>query len=169
MGMLLQGYITNLGKYVESELIGRWIEFPISEDDLEDVLEEIGVGEEYGEFFFTDWNSRIPVLSSELGEYPSISEVNSLVEKIAKDEEKAAAIIEAFCLSDFMEKDMDDYILWSCSPQDDEDLGRVVAEAVCFDIPQHLEYYFDYEKYGCNFRFNANGDWCEAGYIEYLG
>ena len=36
-------YITNLGKYVEGYLIGKWVQLPIDEDDLEKVLEEPGV------------------------------------------------------------------------------------------------------------------------------
>lgn len=38
---MLNGYITNLGKYNEGELVGKWIEFPITEAELEEVLEEI--------------------------------------------------------------------------------------------------------------------------------
>lgn len=36
---MLKGFITNLGKYNEGELVGKWISFPIDEDELEDVLE----------------------------------------------------------------------------------------------------------------------------------
>ena len=52
---MLNGYITNLGKYNEGELVGKWIEFPITEEELDEVFEEIGINEEYEEFFFTDW------------------------------------------------------------------------------------------------------------------
>ena len=30
----IKGFITNLGKYNEGELIGEWIDFPIDEDAL---------------------------------------------------------------------------------------------------------------------------------------
>ena len=36
----LSGYITNLGKYNEGELVGKWIELPIDEDDFEDYSSE---------------------------------------------------------------------------------------------------------------------------------
>ena len=55
--MKIEGYITNLGKYNEGELIGRWIEFPIDEDDLKKALEEIGINEEYEEYFITDYEN----------------------------------------------------------------------------------------------------------------
>ena len=34
---MLKGYIANLGKYNEGFLIGEWVEFPISEEELEAV------------------------------------------------------------------------------------------------------------------------------------
>lgn len=65
--MTIKGFITNLGKYVEGELIGKWIEFPIYDDELQEVLKEIGCnyydedGNEhktgYEEYFFTSWKT----------------------------------------------------------------------------------------------------------------
>lgn len=162
---MISGFITNLSKYNEGMLKGAWITFPISDKELEEALEQIGVVEEYEEFFFTDWETDVPVLSSELGEYPSISMVNDLAEKIDKDEEQAACIIEAFGLSDFMESDPDDYTLWYCDRNDDEELGAILAETF-LDISQDIKPYFDYEKYGRDFRFSTNGGWCSSGYIE---
>ena len=34
----MRGFITNLGKYNEGYLIGKWIDFPISEEELKEVL-----------------------------------------------------------------------------------------------------------------------------------
>ena len=39
----MEAYITNLGKYNEGELVGKWISLPISEEELEQVLQEIGI------------------------------------------------------------------------------------------------------------------------------
>jgi hypothetical protein len=68
---MIRGYITNLGKYNEGELVGRWIDFPIYQDELEEVLKEIGVsdlpdenGIIYDEFFFSDFESPV-----EFGEF----------------------------------------------------------------------------------------------------
>lgn len=76
---MLNGYITNLGKYNEGELVGKWIEFPITEEELEEVFEEIGINEEYEEFFFTDWESDF---SWSLGEYENIEDMNELAEAL---------------------------------------------------------------------------------------
>ena len=52
--MYLKGFITNLGKYHKGKVIGEWIEFPIDEDDFEDVLERIEIdGENYKDYIFT--------------------------------------------------------------------------------------------------------------------
>lgn len=52
----ISGFITNLGKYNEGYLIGEWIDFPITDEDLAAALESIGEVneiaekiEEYGE------------------------------------------------------------------------------------------------------------------------
>ena len=36
----MKGYITNLGKYNDGYLIGKWIDFPIDKEELKEVLEE---------------------------------------------------------------------------------------------------------------------------------
>ena len=92
----LSGYITNLGKYNEGELVGKWIELPIDEDDFEEELKEIGIGEEdefgqvYEEYFWTDWECDIPGVTDNLGEYVSLESVNELAEKVESvDDEEA--------------------------------------------------------------------------------
>ena len=43
--MYIKGFIANLEKHLEGELIGEWITFPISEEELNKVLKRIGIGE----------------------------------------------------------------------------------------------------------------------------
>ena len=85
-------FITNLGKYNEGELIGEWVEFPIDEDDFEEVLKKIGIGSTddfgapYEEWFATDYDTNLPGFDwQELGEYPSyetLQEYGELLESI---------------------------------------------------------------------------------------
>jgi hypothetical protein len=42
-------FLTNLGKYNEGELIGEWVELPVSQEELQKVFERIGINEEYEE------------------------------------------------------------------------------------------------------------------------
>lgn len=49
-------FLTNLGKYNEGLLIGKWVELPC--DNLEEELEAIGVGKvPYEEYFITDYEA----------------------------------------------------------------------------------------------------------------
>ena len=90
---MIKGFITNLGKYNEGELIGEWIDFPIDEDAMEEVFKRIEINDQYEEYFFTDWECRF---ETGLGEYVSIEEVNELAEMLeTEDADIFEAIIEA--------------------------------------------------------------------------
>lgn len=82
---MIKGFITNLGKYNEGELVGEWIEFPIDEEELSEVLERIGISPKenedgicYEEYFFTDWDIDY---DCKFGEYISIEEMNEIAER----------------------------------------------------------------------------------------
>ena len=173
---IISGYITNLGKYNDGFLIGEWIDFPISDEDLAAVLKRIGISSEpdengryYEEYFFTDWDSSISGLAADFGEYPNISRINEIAEKIEEYGDLAEAVIEAFGVDDLMDNEADDYIIWSA--EDDYDLGEAVAETtgILENAPAELSNYFNFEAYGRDYRLETNGGWCADGYIEYIG
>lgn len=96
---VIKGYITNLGKYNEGYLVGKYISFPISQDDLQQVYKDIGIGKEYEEFFFTDYEISIDNLSDCLGEYENIVDLNALGERLEEIDydgelEKFAAVLD---------------------------------------------------------------------------
>lgn len=39
-----EAYITNLGKYNEGELVGEWVKFPTTQEELHNVFERIDIG-----------------------------------------------------------------------------------------------------------------------------
>ena len=39
-----EAFVTNLGKYNEGELVGEWVKFPISAEEMQKVFERIGIG-----------------------------------------------------------------------------------------------------------------------------
>ena len=43
-------FVTNLGRYNEGYLVGKWVKLPVSEDKLNEVLKEIGINEYYEEY-----------------------------------------------------------------------------------------------------------------------
>ena len=40
----LKAFVTNLGKYNEGELVGEWVSFPVSADEMKAVLDRIQIG-----------------------------------------------------------------------------------------------------------------------------
>lgn len=38
----LKVFLTNLGKYNEGELVGKWLELPATDEEIEEVKERIG-------------------------------------------------------------------------------------------------------------------------------
>lgn len=153
---MLKGFITNLGKYNEGILQGEWIDFPISEDELEEVLERIGINEEYEEFFFTDWECEIDIDS--LNEYEDIDALNELAENLEEFErydeiDKLNAIMEA----------TGDNIFDAITYMDDADfysgytLEEVAEEIVseCYDLPEIALRYFDYEAFARDLSFGG--------------
>ena len=39
-----EAYVTNLGKYNEGALVGEWVKFPTTEEEMQKVYERIGIG-----------------------------------------------------------------------------------------------------------------------------
>lgn len=155
---MLKGYITNLGKYNEGFLIGEWIEFPISEEELEAVFERIGINEEYEEIFFTDWECDF---ETGLGEYENIDDVNELAEALEEvesnsEEDKLESIIEATGNSLKESLDcMDDAIFYPGYTL--EEVAEEYVNDCLFtkDTPDIFRRYFDYEAFARDLSFDG--------------
>ena len=172
--MEIKGYITNLGKYNEGELIGKWITFPIDEDGLQEILKEIGCcyedkdgniyNEEYEEYFFTDWEGP-----ASFGEYEGIEFLNTVAEDLgAWDDKTLEAACEIWSLGEVINEDPDDYILYT-DITNDYDLGYYWAEeSGCYNtkVLGSLANYIDYEGFGRDIRFEADGAFSSYGWIE---
>ena len=159
----IEGFITNLGKYNEGELIGKWIEFPISDDELQNVLKEIGCyyvdddgvehNVEYEEYFFTDWNNNI---SFDFGEYPNLEEVNEFAERVEALSESEQEYIEL--LMDGYTSDINEaldiiaggnYVVWhDCDSMEDVAYNYVEETGMLNNIPSNIANYFDYAALG---------------------
>lgn len=161
--VVIKGYITNLGKYNEGVLSYKLISFPVSDEELNKALKEIGCkytdeeGKEhnlyYEEYFFSDWECEIPF---GFGEYISISDVNDIAERVealSECEQEVLGVILEEHTSDVDEAlrivEAGDYRKWyGCDNMAD------VAEAIASefgdldDVPERLQYYIDYEKWG---------------------
>jgi hypothetical protein len=76
---LLNVFITNLGKYNEGELVGEWVNLPVSEEELDEVFKRIGLNEQYEEYFITDYESEVGL---KCGEYENIKELNEKIQEL---------------------------------------------------------------------------------------
>lgn len=154
---MIRIYLTNLGKYNEGELVGKWVDLPTT-NGFDEHLEEIGINEEYEEWFITDYETDIDGL--EIHEYSNIEELDELAETLENlaDYEKEvveAMISEGYSLEDALEKKDDCMIYYDC--HDMEDVAREYIEetGLLHDVPDTLQNYFDFEAYGRDMSFEG--------------
>ena len=170
-------FITNLGKYTEGYLIGKWVKLPVSEDKLNEVLEEIGIDNEYYEEYFitdTDCENEIIGIGDVISEYSSVQALNELAQRLedlsADEVDKLCAVLEyeaCRSVSDVLEllDELDDFDLLT-DVNDDEELGYYYAEEYCsIDIPEHVRPYFDFEAYGRDIRLESSCLYTSYGFL----
>lgn len=144
----MKGFITNLGKYNEGYLVGKWIDFPIDDDDFEKELASIGVvsGSMYEEWFITDYDCALFDMHDAFGEYPNIDDINEVAEALDYREDEFVALLEV-CqdYSEALERlESGKYIFYSGMTL--EDLAYELVDE-CHNLPEFALRYFDYEAY----------------------
>lgn len=176
MPALFEAYVTNLGKYNEGELVGEYLKFPTTPEEVQALLKRIGIdGVRYEEIFITDFDGDVLGLYDHLGEYENIDELNHLACVISEldqsDLEKFEAVIDCgehtSSVADLINlvENLDCYAFYP-GVGDDETLGRVYVEDMeAIDIPDHLLDYFNYEAYGRDVRINEDGGFSHGGYV----
>ena len=113
-----EAFVTNLGKYNEGELVGEWVHFPTTEEEMKKVFERIGIGSKdefgqvYEEWFITDYDCSIHGVSNLLGEYENLDKLNYLaarLDEMSRSElEHFVAIMDSGCDE---VNDLDDLII----------------------------------------------------------
>lgn len=164
--MTLRAFITNLGKYNDGELVGQWVDFPCSEDEFDEVLEEIGIDEHHEEWFVTDYECDLSEVAQELGEYPDFDELNRVAEALEDwDEGLGEAVINIWGVDTLLNSTPDDYLYFEAN--DDEDIGYYYAEefGILDEVPENLRNYFDYEAYGRDIRIDTDSGLSDNGYF----
>ena len=168
--MELMAYVTNLGKYNEGELLGEWVDFPVSEEELDEVFARIGIdGKYYEEYFITDYEGIWA--GSMKDEYISIERLNDIAETLQEfDEDVLAAALEYWTLYDVLEMNPIDLMIYS-DVHDEYDLGYYwLEESGCYNLGNDiLRRYFDYEAFGRDIAMEAQGGFTSKGFIEYVG
>jgi antirestriction protein len=160
---MLRAFITNLGKYNEGDLVGKWIDLPISDKEFEKVLKEIGINEEYEEYFFTDYESEVGDLG--LGEYESIEDLNELAESLEDIDTNAVEACTEYGMS--VKEAIDAvndgrvYFIGENTWNMDQTIGEyVINEVYGGEIPKDFldESYIDYERLGRDIRLEYYQD-----------
>ena len=73
---LFEAYVTNLGKYNEGELVGEYLKFPTTPEEVQALLKRIGIdGVRYEEIFITDFDGDVLGLYDHLGEYENMRKI----------------------------------------------------------------------------------------------
>ena len=157
-------FITNLGKYNEGALVGEWVKFPTTAEELKKVFERIGIGakddfgQTYEEWFITDYDCYVDGLYDLLGEYANLDELSCLASKLddmSQDEyERFQAAMEIGDHTGSIQElinlteNLDCYDIYP-DIHDHDDLGRYYIEELdAMQVPEHLRNYIDYEAYG---------------------
>lgn len=150
-------FITNLGKYNEGELVGKWLSLPC--EDVEEELASIGVSDEpdengnyYDEYFITDYENDY---GYKVEEYENLEELNDMADRLENLDEDEKEVISAFIeygndLEEALEKlENGDYIVWGgCTDMTDVAMAYAEETGLLDSIPESLQYYFDYEAFG---------------------
>ena len=178
-------FITNLGKYNEGELVGEWVKFPTTAEELREVFKRIGIGQKddfgqpYEEWFITDYDCYVDGLYDKLGEYESLDELNYLASKLDEMSESEYAQFQAGMeMGDHsgslqeiinLTENLDCYEVYP-NIEDYDDLGRYyIDELEVMQIPEHLQNYIDYEAYGRDVAMDENGSFTDQGYVRDTG
>ena len=178
-------FITNLGKYNEGELVGEWVKFPTTAEELKEVFKRIGIGQKddfgqpYEEWFITDYDCYVDGLYSKLGEYENLDELNYLASKLDEMSESEYAQFQAgmemgdHCgsLQEIINltENLDCYEVYP-DIHDYDDLGRYYIEELdVMQVPEHLQNYIDYEAYGRDVAIDENGTFTDQGYVRDTG
>ena len=178
-------FITNLGKYNEGELVGEWVKFPTTAEEMKEVFKRIGIGQKddfgnpYEEWFITDYDCYVDGLYDKLGEYENLDELNYLASKLDEMSESEYAQFQAgmemgdHCgsLQEIINltENLDCYEIYP-NIEDYDDLGRYyIDELEVMQVPEHLQNYIDYEAYGRDVAMDENGSFTDQGYVRDTG
>jgi len=164
-------YLTNLGKYNEGELVGEWVELPISDEELQAVFKRIGIsdkpdpvtGQYYEEYFITDYESDIPDIS--IGEYDSIDSLNEIAESIESLSDYELKILKNACEAGFFDiENIEDFdrsrYYFYEDVYDYQSLGEYMIDDIYGGV-EHLES----ETLASNFNMESFG-WDEHYYFN---
>ena len=157
---MLKIYLTDLEAYNNGALVGKWIELPMSQDELSQELKEVLEqgkqavnGYNHEEYFITDYEWE-DVSIFEVGEYANLTNLNEQVEQLEELNQEQQKAVQ-FLLDEQLVKDMaeaiekvDDVIIYQ--DQSMSDIAYNLIEE-CYNIdniPSIISNHIDYKAIG---------------------
>ena len=165
-------YLTNLGKYNEGYLLGKWVSLPMDSDELETVADSLR-DPQHEELFVTDFENDYGV---EVKEFYGYEELNELAERLEEQAynwsaEIVAAVVDYYGDTadalDVLERGSL-YVYDACYTME-EVAARYCEECGVLDsVTEHLRYYFDFDLFGRDMELEGHFQKYENGYIELI-
>lgn len=141
--MCVRIYLTNLAQYNAGRLIGKWLDLPLSEEELSQAFRDVLGSDE--EHFITDYEADFRI-----EEYDNVQELNRFAESLEAldehDQEKVIYLIESvgYKREEALER-YEDVMFYKDMTL--EDVAEELVEEGCFgNIADNIKCYLDYEK-----------------------
>ena len=149
-------YLTNLAKYNQGELIGKWLNLPQTPEVIENEIRDVLGGDE--EYFITDYEAPFNI-----EEYDNLHELNEFVERISVldeyDQQKLFHLMNVHGNSrDDALSRFDDVIYYPNMILQDV-AEEFVEEELFGGVTENLKDYIDYEKLGSDLGIDG---YCET-------
>ena len=177
--MEIRGYVANLGRYNEGELIGEWVTFPVDEDEWNEILDKIGISDKpdeqgriYEEYFFADWDCDCDFGFEEYEDLDNVNEIAEQVDRLNSFEEEAleAMIDDGYDAEEALNAIADGDVLFyfDCDNMEDVAYQFVEESGMLAGVDETIARYFDYEAYGRDLEIEGTFLPTETGYIEVI-
>ena len=141
--MEIKIYLTNLAKYNQGRLIGKWLELPLTDEELKtEIREVLGNDEEY---FCSDFDAPFRI-----EEYENLLELSEFVEQLEEldeyDQEKVFYLLDI--ISYDREEAMERYedVVYYQSMKLEDVASELIEEGVFGELTDTIKGYIDYEK-----------------------
>lgn len=141
----LKIYLTNLAKYNMGELIGKWVDLPVSDKELQKIILEILGDDE--EIFITDYENDYDF---KIDKYSNIDELNNIADRLYDIEKNQGIEIIKAAFQEFSNIEYvievlenENYSVISGISSEEELGDYLVDEGFFGEIPEQLEYYID--------------------------
>ena len=152
-------YVANLGAYNAGRMVGKWLDLTTFKtvEELKEAVDKIAnyLGSIYGDEWAIHDYSNFP----NMGENPDLEKVIEVAELVEEQGfEKINSFLEVFSIEDLGYFE-DSYCgHWNNFQEYAQDYFDN-----CYEVPEHLENYIDYEKFANDLNYDYNVVDCSTG------